>query len=437
MEATTTIDKNQTTSALLTEQSWDTFWDTFLEKNKHFTETCVYENIIKRADLELLSKETMNVIKELCRFRTNAYGFRIYIEGKEQDYNYLQAFYRNPPLDDEDITQYAQRIFPDKKFGMILNRCEKFSDKMATRISIMTAKLFEKIGMPVTGLDITLFVGNYGWTPLGIHQDQRGENVIHFHLGPGEKTMYNWEETEYRKLSGDKENNKDIIPLLPHAQVYPFKTGDLYYMPWDKYHVGYSDQVHIGVTLWFNNPTRSFFSEKIMQAIKDQFAIFNNDILYPEKGLETAHSLEALLSAFQISEKLSKLTFKEFLHVVHDEFKMALLSNGGWASRPLALQDDINYKVDEYEFLEGQSIKNMYPFKIYYKKEEEELILFARGSKIEIKYHPALEKIIDDINTNKTLHVTDLLVGLTQDWPIEAGLYFLSLLYNKRAIELV
>jgi hypothetical protein len=93
--------------------------------------------------------------------------------------------------------------------------------------------------------------------------------------------------------------------------------------------------------------------------------------------------------------------------------------------------------VDEYEFLEGKIIKNTYPFKIYSKKEEEELIVFARGSKISIKYHPELEKIIEAINTNNTVDVTDLLAGLTKYWPIEAGLYFLSLLYNKRAIELV
>jgi hypothetical protein len=433
----TTINKNQTSSVLLTDELWDTFWDTFLEKNKHFTETCVYENIINSTDLALLSSETMNVIKELCRFKTDAYGLRVFIEGIDQDYNYLQAFYESPPLDQEDIIQYAQRMFPDKKFGIILNRCEKFSEKMATRISIMTAKLFEKIGMPVTGLDITIFIGNYGWTPLGIHQDHRGENVIHFHLGPGEKTMYNWDENEYRKLAGNKENNKDIMPLLPHAHVYPFKTGDLYYMPWNKYHIGYSDKVHIGVTLWFNNPTKSAFSRKIIQAIKDQFVTSNKDILLPEKGLETAHSLEALLASFEINEKLSKLTFKEFLHVIHDELKLALLSNAGWASRPLALEDDINYKVDEYEFLESKIIKNTYPFKLYYKKEEEELIVFARGSKISIKYHQELEKIIDEINTHKTCCVTDLLAGLTKDWPIEAGLYFLSLLYNKRAIELV
>jgi hypothetical protein len=432
------IKNNKKRPVVLTEDKWDSFWDTFLEKNKNFTETCVYENVISPSDLDLLSEETMTIIKEICRFKTDAYGFRVYIEGIEQGYNYLQAFFENPPLDGENITQYAQRMFPNKKFGMILNRCEKFSDKMATRISVMTAKLFEKIGMPVTGLDITLFIGNYGWTPLGIHQDQKGENVIHFHLGPGEKTMYNWEESDYRKLAGDKENNKDILPLLPHAKVYPFKTGDLYYMPWDKYHVGYSDQVHIGTTLWFNNPTNAHFCSKIIQAIKDQFIKIDKEaILYPEKGLDSGHSFEALLSSFTIDEKLSKLPFKEFMKVIHDEFKMALFSNGGWASRPLALEDDINYKVDDYEFLEEKVIKCTYPYKMYYKKEDEELVVFARGSKIEIRYHQELERIIDDLNTNKTFNVPDLLSRLTAHWPIEAGLYFLSLLYNKRAIELV
>ena len=41
------------------------------------------------------------------------------------------------------------------------------------------------------------------------------------------------------------------------------------------------------------------------------------------------------------------------------------------------------------------------------------------------------------INENKEEKVTDLLSTLTKDWPIEAGLYFLSLLYDKRAVNII
>ena len=54
--------------------------------------------------------------------------------------------------------------------------------------------------------------------PLGIHQDHRGENVIHFHLGPGDKQMYIWDEDAYKELTDLKHNNTDIAPLLPHAK---------------------------------------------------------------------------------------------------------------------------------------------------------------------------------------------------------------------------
>lgn len=61
--------------------------------------------------------------------------------------------------------------------------------------------------------------------PLGIHQDRRGENVIHFHLGHGDKQMYIWDEDAYKELTDLKHNNTDIAPLLPHAKEYSFGIG--------------------------------------------------------------------------------------------------------------------------------------------------------------------------------------------------------------------
>lgn len=64
-----------------------------------------------------------------------------------------------------------------------MNNNEAFSEQLASRVLKMMSSLLKIAGLPPLGNEITVFIGNYGWTPLGIHKDHTGENVLHFHLG--------------------------------------------------------------------------------------------------------------------------------------------------------------------------------------------------------------------------------------------------------------
>ena len=429
------MDKNITTQIKPFSLEW---WNVFLKENENFTKTKVFKNVISTKDIVFLNGEIIKILQELYTLKTNKYGFRVYLEGKLQNNDFMTDLFENHlPFYNENITEYFDRVFSDKKFGMIINHTEKFSEDLAHNVLLKIQPLLDKVGIPLTGLSAHILIGNYGWTPLGIHQDTRGENVIHFHLGPGPKIMYNWDEEKYKELTGEKDNNKDIEPLLPYADSYPFETGDLYYMPWNKYHIGFSDEFSVGLTIWFNNPTKKNFTTAILESINLQHFNDDKEILSPDRNSSIETSFNAIESVINLSENLKKMTFIELLKYLHKEYKLAILSNGGWASIPMTLNDKIKYDVDNYEILENKKIITPYPFKTYYEKIDEELIVFARGYKVKIKYHNELENIIDKLNENKEEKVTDLLSTLTKDWPIEAGLYFLSLLYDKRAVNII
>lgn len=413
------------------------WWDHFLEDSGNFTKTKVYKNVISNDDIDILKNEAVKILQEIYTHRTNQYGFRVYIKGEEQDINYISKLFDAPPTEKETLESYAERVFEKQKFGMIINRTEKFSEKVSQNILLKLQPLLDKVGIPLTGLEMTLFVGNYGWTPLGIHIDIKGENIMHFHLGPGPKIMYNWEEDTYKGLTGKKENNTDIEPLLPYSDAYPFETGDFYFMPWNKYHIGFSDELSIGFIVGFNNPTRKGFTSAILNSISQQYLNDNKQILSPDKNVEVEDSFNAIESVINLDENLRHLSFMDLMKYLHKEFKLAILSNGGWANIPITLNDKIKYDVDNYEVLENKKIITSYPFKTYYEKIGDELVMFVRGYKVKIKYHDELPGIIDKLNRNKEEEVTDLLSTLTQDWPVEAGLYFLSLLYDKRAINII
>jgi hypothetical protein len=417
------------------------FWQNFITTNKNFTQTCVIKDVISEDLIKRLKEAVVDGL--INRFKTKDLdGFRLYFpsQGKGKENNdFIDELYKNPPFENEEIIEYCNRAFKEK-FGLIVNFLERHSDFISKELRLITAPLLETIGIPATGVDVTVFIGNYGWTPLGIHQDHKGENVLHFHLGPGEKTMYIWDQEKYKDLTGTKHNNFEIEPLLEHAEKYDFGAGDLFFMPWNKFHIGKSDDLSIGVTFWFNNPSKIKFFDRILNTFYTDYVDINKDVIEPQHDyLENNQTFEEFLSLLKLDEDILNGSTKSFFKHLYDEYKSGLLSNAGWQAPPQSREKEDKYDIDEYEFLLEKEIYTSEPFKMIYKVDESKdtFYLFVRGSKIEMRYHPELKNIIDNLNTHKNLMVSDLLKGLEAEWPIEAGLYFLSMIYDKKGIEIV
>jgi len=409
------------------------WWDNFLSENENFKRTKVFKDSLSDREVSILHVEVLNVLRNMFKYNLNFDGFRFYIDGEEQNDEYVKKhIFSAPPLEDESIEDFAERVFKDKKFGIIMNFVEKYSNEMSKIIRLMIDPLIEKVGYPLLGLDGTIFIGNYGFTPLGIHRDRRGENVIHFHLGPGEKTMYNWDEDVYKKVADSKPNNENIEPILKDAQEYKFSTGDVYFMPWNKWHVGYSGDLSVGVTLWFNNPTKKAFTEKMFHSFALQY--INDD----EEILDITSDTSNVKPLLSIEDFHKDASMFDILNHVSSEYRLALDSNAGWSGLPLSLSAEEAFNLDkDYGKLNGKTIKAPEFYKIQYSRFEDELIFFARGYKMEIRYHSELENIIDKLNTHKEFEINILVKDLIKDWPLEACLFFISLIYDKKAVEIV
>ncbi|MBB5636240.1 hypothetical protein HDF26_003302 [Pedobacter cryoconitis] len=417
------------------------WWDNFSNENKDFTETCVVKNVLSKDLIDLLNKEIADSLVNRFEKKDRA-GFRVFFpkEGKGMvNREFINFLYENPPLEDENIVEYCERSFTDK-FGLIVNSVEKYSDNIAVRLRDIVAPLLEKNGIPVCGMHVTVFIGNYGWTPLGIHQDDKGANVIHFHLGPGNKTMYTWDQEKYKELTGLKHNNHDIAPLLPHADKHEFGAGDLFYMPWNKFHIGFSDELSVGLTFWFVNPSKTIFLDKVINTFFNKcLDAGKDDVIVAQKDfLNNEESFNDLLSGLKIDETTLQGSLQGFLKKIYDEYKYSIYSNGGWESPTITKEINSGYDIDEYEHLIGKSIKIINHFSIVheYDGKSEEFSIYVRGIKMEMRYHPELIRIIEKLNTFESQNVKDLLAGLSKEWPEEIGLYFLSLIYDKNGFEI-
>jgi hypothetical protein len=251
--------------------------------------------------------------------------------------------------------------------------------------------------------------------------------------------MYTWNEQRFNELLAGR-NKKDvpIEELLPHANKFPFGKGDIYFMPWDQFHIGHSDEFSIGVTLWFDNHVRNHVLNNLLESFRVQYLnMEDTTITVPEQTLDDLKGYADIDAILKIDQHLANKTFPEFLKLVYEEYMFSLFSNQGWSSMPLSLAEEINYNENEYEFLAEKEIRIAQPFKILYKynPEIQKVQLFARGSKIELNYHQEIIELVNKLNEGVNYKVSSLTSQVFKELPEEVALYILSLLLNKRSIE--
>ncbi|MFP3597241.1 hypothetical protein [Chryseobacterium sp. SIMBA_029] len=417
----------------MTDNFGDKWWDSFLSKSEKMSKTQVFKNCIAKEETVLFRKYVMQIIKDLARLRTTDYGYRIYVEGKQLAKSEMTDIYNNPPSDNETIEEWSKLMFGNKKFGMIINSGEKFNVKLSKNIALKTKPLLDKTGFPREGINFTIFIGNYDKTPLGIHQDPIGENVLHFHLGPGDKTMYTWDQKKYEALAGEmKYNNMDIEKFLPYATQYSFKEGDLYFMPHGEYHVGTQNDLSIAVTFWFYNHSKSRILNKLSEAIREQYFVSNSEPLYPDlNNLENTDGIEDTLKLIGFPEEYDSLSYKDILREGYKDIRYSLASNCGYKTSPFPIDYDIEKIEHEQEIIIEE------PFKILYREniDESKLLIYVRGVKFEFNNNVCITEFIDLINIGKPLKVITLLDVLDSSWEDDIGYYMIDLFYKHHAIK--
>ncbi len=409
------------------------FWLNFIDVNENFSNTCVIENSFNDEVKTILYNGVTEALYKRIFEKILDKGFRLYFEGEElskEATNLLLS--QSPPEKDEDIVEYCKRIFKNK-FGIIMNNNEVFSEKLASSVSLITQPLFDIAGLPPLGNEITVFIGNYGWTPLGIHKDHIGENVIHFHLGPGRKQMYTWDDAIYEKIVGKNiSNNTNIEPILKHSKKFDFGEGDIFYMPWYENHVGYTEDISIGVSLWFQSTDNYTFSKKILQHYTSNFLPRDNKIIPPQINYIDNHDTYEYFKQIILSTIDNKdSSLDHFLKKIYLDYKYSLLSNGAWSQLPLKN----NIENIDYNFFKGKTILLSKPFNIIYENyKDEKLYIFIRGNRLCIKYFKDFVVLINDLNNNELIIINELLKKISI--PEEPFLYIIMTLYKFKGITI-
>ncbi|QZK98520.1 hypothetical protein [Flavobacterium psychrophilum] len=408
------------------------WWDNFLSNSKQMTETTVIKDCMPKQETALMQKYILDILADIAKLRTNKFGYRVYIDGVQLENNEMIQIYDSPPKENETLEEWTIRTFGNKKFGMIINQGERFNLPLSKMIAFKLKPLLDKIGMPTEGMIFTLFIGNYDKTPLGIHLDLPGKSVIHFHLGPGSKTMYTWDTKEYLDLVGEeKYNNQNIEKYLPYANEHPFDEGDVYFMPEDTYHVGTQEGLSVAIACWCYNRANIDFAVRLQSLLSEQYLSKKDENLKADKNhVDDVSAVNKTLDLFELPKEFEDLSFKNLLKEVYKDLRYSLYSNAGYRTSPFLKKEVISFEMDDTIELEK-------PYKILYKESlnKEKLQLFIRGIKFEINNFDSIKEFIDEINKGISIKVKDILSFLNKDWDSEIGLYILSILYKHNGIN--
>lgn len=404
------------------------WWDCFLEETNALRKTNVFYNCMSQQETSTMRDDVMKIIRLISINKVPEYGFRLYIEKKNITAKELIIFFENfTPNIDETFEEWSNRAFGEKKFGIIINRGEKFNPLLVEKIVKKIKPLTEKVGIPRLGVTFTIFIGNYGWTPLGIHTDGLGENVMHFHLGKGGKTMYTWDVDTYEDIVEpyNRYNNTNIEEILDKANVFDFKEGDIYIMPYGEYHVGKSDELSIGLTLWFNNHTESALAKKIIDNLLLNNLEESEEILPMDKSsYDNLQNFKDVKKLF--NDNFERNSFYDMLESTYRDYKMALFSNAGFWEPPFPKFEKINHSINYY-------IKIVDAFKIIYNTDTT-LNLFIRGKKISLLNNDSIISLVDMLNDGKKIEKELAFNILDNSWNEEIKKYILDVLFENHII---
>lgn len=407
------------------------WWEYFCEQTNNLSQPKVFENILSSEDITELNASIDQICQDLPELTTK--GLRIW-EGEVQltEGQIKSRFKQNS---EESLISCAEKYFT-KNFGIILNKIQRLDSKIKEFFAKQVTGLVSNYGGPLGGFEVTLFVGNYEYTPLGFHKDPKGHKVIHFQLGPGVKEMYLIDketyENELSEVTMGLNGCTEIDKILPHTEKFTIPPGALFFMPESIYHIGRNVGLGASLTLWHRDLTKSEMGGKLMQLLaKKMFAKDSNSVIPPDTT--SAHSIDYLKDnlseIISINEEVSGSGLEKLLDSLITEFKLTLHSNS------FMDVDATSINEKEYEVKIEDAIIGIHPYKLVYDHLDTNLNIFIQGKKLHFPYSKHLPDLLERINKFEEIAVRELINNLAEDWEVETCLYFLSQLYTSNGFK--
>ncbi|MDE1205503.1 RNA methylase [Tenacibaculum larymnensis] len=397
-------------------------WKKLYQNSQELTKPTSIDNILSDDDVIFLKQELKNIINRFLDKGELHKGIKVYINHELQN-GIAEEMAANRPEENETIEQWCMKLFGDQKFGVVFNSLETFSNEFTERMCHIVAPLLQKAGMPLGGLSFLFFMGNYGFTPFGIHKDAKGEDGFLFHLGPNDKGFYTWDIEEYNQIEHHTKVFHEVEAMLPTSTKYPLKEKSTMFIPHQVYHIAKTDEFSLSVVMDYINPSRDYLEKTIAAQIAASELTKNPKVGYLSPVDITTEELDW-------NNLLNPKTWENKYKNALTKYITKLKSNAG------VLQPSI---VENKEGLPNPPFqikgKTIFPLLLHTENTEKTCIM-ARGNEVIVSNNSQLNTIIKKLNTGETISFDELQNHLTPTWELMDVFDFVSQLTRVGAITI-
>ncbi|WPN47860.1 hypothetical protein [Pseudomonas sp. P8_241] len=331
---------------------------------------------------------------------------RAYSSGRSEEHEY--KILTSPPRPAESLVSWYKTIFKEDSSAIILNRAERWSVQIADFAAQTVSEITNHRPTPDLNVETVLFIGNYGFSPFGIHKDYDSIKSIHIPLLDTKKSMYLWSEDDYEKLTGCRRNCYDPPSLIHTGIRYEYALGDLFFLPPNCYHVGYSPNFSVSLAI--------VLSSSDISDTRDFTPALN---AYYGKGW----------SGNPVALNLPLVKIIELTENFHKRRKLSNLNLAG----------TIDYLDDSTLIEPNKEFSIVSPFKIDYVARDD-LVLYARGKTIRFEgvpnslYIKELALLFDALNARFSVSIESAST-IIRSVSIDAIVYIFELLVRCHIIR--
>lgn len=395
-------------------------WEKLYETSSHLTKPTHIKGLISTDIIAEIKQLMVTVIRNFLKKGEVHVGLKTYVNRTLRN-DMTEKMLILLPTDDDTLESWSQQIFEEEKFGMILNYLEEYSNTFAEKAATIVNPLLTIAGLPLNGLSFLFFMGNYGFTPFGIHKEAVGEEGILFHLGPGKKLFYTWDDPKYNDIAHNTQVFHDIDEMLSKAQCYELEPGDAMCIPHQVYHIANTDEFSVSFVMDYVNPPMDMFENQLIEMAATEQLHTQKTYQVPLKMGSSRSSWKALLNPESIQKKMEIALERKIL---------ALQSNGG-ISRKSKVIDGFQFPNQSFS-IQGKAV---FPLLID-EQLPDEVFIFARGHRIRKKKHPRLLEFIQKINKLELTSINEIKELLEFHWDLVDIYSFIGELISTETVRL-
>jgi hypothetical protein len=376
-------------------------WEEFYKASSELRKPVNIQGVLPERKIAEIKQLILEIFAEFLKRGELHIGLKTYIN-QELRNDTADKMYQNPPADGQSLEDWIEVLFGDQKFGIVLNSLEKYSNQFAERAAEIVEPLLKEAGLPLGGLSFLCFMGNYGFTPFGIHKEATGEEGILFHLGPGKKQFYTWDQPKYNVIEHNSQIFRDLDEMIPEAKCYELEPGDAMFIPHQVYHIANSSELSVSFVMDYINPPLDRLEIELAKQVGElEENLKQSSYVLPLKPDVKPKDWGTLLNKTSFMVKMEKVLQERIL---------ALKSNGG-----ILLSSCVNSPA---KLPSGSTKVHIKPvFKIQCLKNTAGVeLLYCRGHRICVDKGDELLKLVERLNAGACISLDDMKQSLGEEW---------------------